>query len=174
MKKLVLISAISVLCCAAAIACEKKTEEASPSPAPVAEPTPAPAPAPTPVPVPTAPTPAPAAEPTQAAQAPTPCGDEDQGQPLCPLQKWMEDNIKPATENEDTAKLAQLMAQLPRFVPDPSWNEGPEGWSTIANTAAEKARANDFAGARASCKQCHKAWREKYRQEFRPRPIPAQ
>lgn len=89
-----------------------------------------------------------------------------------PLHDWMDEVLMPVVEAGDTARLAELYVQIARFAPDPSWNEGPTGWATLSNQAAEKARAGDLRGAKGACKQCHQAWRERYRTEFRSRPLP--
>lgn len=99
------------------------------------------------------------------------CGDTRAGQPMCPLQKWMEDNLGPAMEQRDTTRIAEALAKIPALAPDASWNSGAQGWSAIAEAGAEKARAGDFDGAKASCKGCHKAFRERYRTEYRTRPV---
>jgi hypothetical protein len=94
------------------------------------------------------------------------------GQPKCPLERWMEDNVEAAAENGDLPRLADLYTKMAGFAPDPSWNTGATSWRAISETAATKARAGDVRGARAACKSCHQAWRERYRAEFRGRPVP--
>lgn len=98
------------------------------------------------------------------------CGGD--GQPHCPLQQWMEDNVTPAVEAGDNAALAAALTKIATFAPDPSWNAGATSWRGISEAAATKARNGDFRGARAACKQCHEAFRERYRTEFRTRPVP--
>lgn len=99
------------------------------------------------------------------------CGEK--GQPSCPLQGWMEQNMQTAYDKEDLKALEAMLAKVPEFVPDPKWNEGDQGWSKIATDGAAKAKAGDFKGVQATCKGCHSAWRKKYRAEHRPRPLPA-
>jgi hypothetical protein len=119
--------------------------------------------------------PAKTAEPERAERtaAPAPaavaCGDE--GQPSCPLQGWMERNVQKRLDDGDFARLAQALARVPRFVPDPSWNDGEQGWSKLAEAAAVAARATDGDAVEQSCKACHRTWRKKYKQEFRLRPV---
>lgn len=84
----------------------------------------------------------------------------------------MEAHMLKATEDRNLPALAQALEQSAAMVPDPAWNQGENGWATIANDGATKARANDFAGARASCKRCHTAWQDRYRAEHRTRPVP--
>lgn len=111
-----------------------------------------------------------AATPPTAALVAGPCGEK--GQPSCPMQGWMEKNLQSAVDAEDVAKLARGLKQVGALVPDPSWNAGDNGWATIAKTGAAAAEAGDFAGARASCKACHGAWRRKYKADYRLRALP--
>lgn len=80
--------------------------------------------------------------------------------------------MKKAVDARDVAALGAALTQSAQFAPDPTWNEGETGWRAIAEAGATKAAANDFAGARASCKACHRAWRDRYQHEFRERPVP--
>jgi cytochrome c553 len=63
--------------------------------------------------------------------------------------------------------LADGLDRTARLSPDMAW----ASWSTIASKGAAAARNGDIAGARASCKSCHDAWREAYKAKFRTRPI---
>jgi hypothetical protein len=94
------------------------------------------------------------------------------GQPRCPLDAWMEENVEPAAERGDLSRLAELYTKMAGFAPDPSWNTGDNSWRAIAEGAAAKARAGDMRGARSACKSCHQAWKERYRNEFRARALP--
>ncbi len=80
--------------------------------------------------------------------------------------------MKKAVDARDTAALGAALTAAAPFAPDPTWNEGETGWRAIAEAGATKASAGDFAGARTSCKACHRAWRERYQHEFRERPVP--
>jgi hypothetical protein len=97
------------------------------------------------------------------------CGEK--GQPSCPLQGWMEKNIDAVLEKGDMAKLAANLEKAATFVPNPKWNEGDNGWAKIAKEGAAAAKAGNAAGVKASCKSCHKAWRNQYKKEFRTKPI---
>jgi hypothetical protein len=83
----------------------------------------------------------------------------------------MERNLDAALEREDLPRLALGLERVPDFVPTEAWNAGAQGWTTIARAGGAAARAGDLLGAKASCKSCHKTWRKRYRDEFRPRPI---
>ncbi|MNC98356.1 hypothetical protein D3C83_162880 [compost metagenome] len=59
------------------------------------------------------------------------------------------------------------------MAPDPAWNTGgATGFRGMAEASAAAARANDVPALQQSCKSCHKAFRKKYKAEFRPRPLP--
>ena len=89
-----------------------------------------------------------------------------------PLAQWMESNLQAAVEANDLPKLAAGLEKAATFAPDPSWNQGETSWEKIAKDGAAKAKAGDLAGARASCKACHSAWRKKYKAQFAQRPLP--
>ncbi len=89
-----------------------------------------------------------------------------------PLAEWMESNLQTAVEAGDLAKLATGLEKAAAFAPDPSWNQGETSWEKYAKDGAAKAKAGDLAGARASCKGCHTAWRKKYKAQFASRPLP--
>jgi hypothetical protein len=107
---------------------------------------------------------------TTPAQVVVACGAR--GQPMCPLERWMEDNAQAAAENGDLPRLAEVYTKMAGWAPSPAWNTGPTSWRAISEAAATKARAGDLRGARSACKSCHQAWREKYRTEFRGRAVP--
>jgi hypothetical protein len=98
------------------------------------------------------------------------CGGK--GQTPCPLQGWMEDKMDPLQEKGDAKGLAPLFEQVAKFVPDPAWNTASPSWASIAKAGADAAKAGDLAGAKAQCKSCHKAFREKYKSAFRTKPLP--
>lgn len=102
-------------------------------------------------------------------QAEGTCGAK--GQPSCPLQGWMEKNMDPAVEKNDTKALEKAFEKAAGFAPDPKWNEGADGWSKIAKEGAAAAKSGDMAAAKKTCKTCHKAWRDKYKAEHRMKPV---
>ncbi|HET8933070.1 MAG TPA: hypothetical protein VFN67_06520 [Polyangiales bacterium] len=107
--------------------------------------------------------------PQPAAQAEEACGAK--GQPSCPLQGWMEKNMDAAVEKNDTKALAAAFEKSASLVPDPKWNDGDTGWAKIAKAGADAAKGGDVAAAKKECKTCHKAWRDKYKKEFRTKPV---
>jgi hypothetical protein len=104
------------------------------------------------------------------AQADGTCGAK--GQPSCPLQGWMEKNVDPAANKGDTKQLATLFEKIAKFNPDPKWDTENPSWSGIAKGGAEAAAKGDLAGAKAACKSCHKAFREKYKSTYRMKAVP--
>jgi ABC-type glycerol-3-phosphate transport system substrate-binding protein len=98
------------------------------------------------------------------------CGAK--GQPSCPLQGWMETNMDPASQKGDTKALAGLFEKVAKFNPDPKWDAENPSWSGISKAGADASKAGDLAGAKAQCKSCHKAFREKYKTGFRMKPVP--
>ncbi|MCA9603449.1 MAG: hypothetical protein KC417_15565 [Myxococcales bacterium] len=98
------------------------------------------------------------------------CGDE--GQPACPLEGWMEKNTTPAVENQDLKALAAALHKIEFMAPDPKWDEGASGWAKIAREGAAAAEKGDFKAAKATCKTCHKAWKDKYLESYKTRAVP--
>jgi len=108
-------------------------------------------------------------QPTARAGSADTCGE--QGQPACPMQAWMEKFANPPIDDKDLKALEIVFERSAKLVPDPKWNEGDTGWAKLAHDGAAAARSGDFAEAKKLCKSCHKVWREKYREQFRTRPI---
>ena len=110
-----------------------------------------------------------ASMPSAGAQAAA-CGGK--GQPSCPLQGWMEKEMDPLVEKGDTKGLAVAFQKVVKFAPDPAWNTGDQGWAAIAKAGEAAAAKGDLAAAKATCKTCHKAFRDKYKKSFRTQPLP--
>lgn len=111
----------------------------------------------------------PAEESKPAAAAAGTCGEE--GQPMCPLQAFMEKNLQGPMDVGELDAVSQGLIRTSKLAPDPSWNAGSTGWAAIAKAGAAAADAGDEAGAKQSCKSCHKAFRNKYKAEFRTKPL---
>ncbi len=169
MKRVLVLVALGTVGAAIAVACsdnQQETPPEPPTPPPVAPDPPPPEPEPPPEPPPVEP----AAAGTGEDQSDMDCEAEDAN---CPLFAWMQSNTVPAVEGHDLPALAAAMHKIEFLAPDPSWNDGDEGWAHIARDGATKAEANDFRGARAACKSCHHAWRDRFRQEGRrTAPVP--
>jgi cytochrome c556 len=84
----------------------------------------------------------------------------------------METNVDPAANKGDTKALATLFEKIAKFNPDPKWDTENPSWSGIAKAGADAAAKGDLAGAKAQCKSCHKAFREKYKSTYRMKPVP--
>lgn len=111
--------------------------------------------------------PAPAPAPATSAG---PCGEE--GQPMCPLQAFMERFVQKPMDEGDLEAVAKGLARAAKLAPDPSWNAGgAAGWSAIAQAGVDAANAGDTAAAKQTCKTCHKAFRSKYKADFRTKPL---
>lgn len=98
------------------------------------------------------------------------CGEK--GQPDCPLQGFMSKNLQDPLDANDVAAVAKNVQRVARFVPDPSWNTGNNSWSSLVQGVATAAESGDVASTREACKNCHRAWRKRYKNEFRQRPLP--
>jgi hypothetical protein len=103
-------------------------------------------------------------------QADGTCGAK--GQPSCPLQGWMETQMDAASQKGDTKALVVLFEKVAKFSPDPKWDSENPSWAGISKAGAEAAKAGDLTAAKAQCKSCHKAFREKYKTGFRMKPVP--
>ncbi len=91
------------------------------------------------------------------------CGAK--GQKLCPMQAWMKGSMAAASASGDGPKLAEALTYVASHVPP-----GFTGWAAMASAGAAKAKAGDLDGAKLSCKQCHDAYKEKYKATMRDRP----
>ncbi|AUX21682.1 uncharacterized protein SOCEGT47_021690 [Sorangium cellulosum] len=91
------------------------------------------------------------------------CGAK--GQKLCPMQAWMKSTMASATSSGDGAKIAQALLYVAGKPPP-----GMGNWASISRAGAAKAKAGDIDGAKASCKQCHDLYKDKYKKTMRDRP----
>ena len=112
---------------------------------------------------------APSADATAAPTATAPdkdwgCGAK--GQKPCPMQGWMKSTMASATAADDAKKMAAAFEYLVTHAP-PGYPE----WVTMSKTGATKAKAGDLDGAKAACKDCHDAYKEKYKSTMRDRPF---
>jgi hypothetical protein len=98
-----------------------------------------------------------------AAADVTTCGTKESP---CPLQAWMRANMGTALAASDAPALSKALDHAASLSPDPSWT-----WAKIAKDGAAAAQKGDMAAAKASCKSCHDAYKDKYKTQFRGRPI---
>jgi hypothetical protein len=87
----------------------------------------------------------------------------------CPLQRWMRQNMAPAVAAGDNAGLAAALDKVAATSPDASWST----WSTISKQGSDAAKKGDLAGAKAACKSCHDAYKDKYKAQYRLKAPPA-
>jgi hypothetical protein len=92
------------------------------------------------------------------------CGSKENP---CPLQKWMRANLATALASGDTAALASNLKKVAATSPDKAWT-----WSKLATDGADAAAKGDLAGAKASCKTCHDAYKDQYKAKFRTKAPP--
>ena len=98
------------------------------------------------------------------------CGSKEKP---CPPQKWMRTNMAPPNAAGDMPALAAALDKAAALAPDPSWNgkDPKASWDAIARAGAAAARANDAAAVKGCCKDCHDAWKAKYKEKFRTKPV---
>jgi hypothetical protein len=88
--------------------------------------------------------------------------------PTTLLGKWMKPNMGAPLAGQDFATL-QKSLELVGSKPPPG--DYPN-WATFAKAGSAAAAKQDLAGVKASCKQCHDAYKENYKKEFATRPFP--
>jgi hypothetical protein len=72
--------------------------------------------------------------------------------------------MAPASAEGKADALAKALTYAADHAP-PGYAE----WATIAKAGAGKAAAGDVDGAKASCKQCHDAYKDQYKSSMRDR-----
>jgi hypothetical protein len=91
------------------------------------------------------------------------------GEPTTLLGKWMKPNMGAPLAGQDFATLQTSLDMVASKPPPPA---NYPNWSTIAKAGSAAAAKQDLAGVKASCKQCHDAYKESYKKEFPTRPFP--
>jgi hypothetical protein len=90
------------------------------------------------------------------------------GEPTTLLGKWMKPNMGAPMAGQD---FATLKTSLTLVASKPPPGDYPQ-WASIATAGAAAAGKQDVAGTKASCKQCHDLYKEKYKKELPTRPFP--
>jgi hypothetical protein len=90
------------------------------------------------------------------------------GEPTTLLGKWMKPNMGAPMAGQD---FATLKTSLGLVASKPPPGDYPQ-WASIATAGAGAAAKQDLAGVKASCKQCHDLYKEKYKKELPTRPFP--
>ena len=72
------------------------------------------------------------------------------------------------------AALATDFDKVSKISPDPKWNgaDAKANWDAISKAGQAAAKANDAAAVKAVCKSCHDAFKDKYKSQFRTKPVP--
>ena len=91
------------------------------------------------------------------------------GDPKTPLGKWMQPNIGTPLASQDFTTLQQNLT-IVASNPPPTGDYGK--WASIAQSGAAAAASQDLKGTKASCKQCHDQYKQKYIADFPSRPFP--
>jgi hypothetical protein len=93
-----------------------------------------------------------------------PCGDKPL--PRCTLRTWMKAHSTPAMNNHDFDALATVLDKVATMAPP-----GYPNWASISRDGASAARALDLEAVRASCRSCHRQYKDRYKKELHDRPI---
>jgi hypothetical protein len=91
------------------------------------------------------------------------------GEARTPLGKWMKPNMGTPMAGQDFPTLKTSL-DLVASKPPPSGDYGK--WASISSAGSAAAAKQDLAGVKASCKQCHDMYKEKYVKDFVSRPFP--
>jgi hypothetical protein len=91
------------------------------------------------------------------------------GEPTTLLGKWMKPNMGAPLAGQD---FATLQTSLSLVASKPPPGTAYPNWSSMASAGAAAAGKQDVAGVKASCKQCHDAYKESYKKDFATRPFP--
>jgi hypothetical protein len=90
------------------------------------------------------------------------------GEPTTLLGKWMKPNMGAPLAGQD---FPTLKTSLGLVASKPPPGDYPQ-WASIASAGSAAAAKSDLAGVKASCKQCHDLYKEKYKKDLPTRPFP--
>ena len=90
------------------------------------------------------------------------------GEPTTILGKWMKPNMGAPLAGQDFATLKTSLELVSSKPPPGDYAD----WTKISAAGAAAAGKQDLAGVKASCKQCHDLYKEKYKKELPTRPFP--
>jgi cytochrome c556 len=91
---------------------------------------------------------------------------------MCPLQAFMEKEVQAPLDAGDFQAVSKALERVAKLAPEPAWNASKPSWAVMANEGATAAASADPVEIEASCKACHKAFRKKYKADYRTRPLP--
>ena len=86
--------------------------------------------------------------------------------PPCPLQQWMDANLRQPLNQRRLDRLVVPLQALAEAQP-----AGYDGWTEAALRGATAAARRDEEGVRAACGGCHRTHRARYRSEQRGQPL---
>lgn len=78
----------------------------------------------------------------------------------------MQKNVNPPMNKGDMPALAEALDKIAGFAPP-----GYTNWASISKDGAAAARSGDTNAAKASCRECHNQYKQKYKSELRGRKI---
>jgi cytochrome c553 len=90
------------------------------------------------------------------------------GDPKTPLGKWMKPNMGAPLAGEDYDTLKKSLDLVASKAPKGDYPQ----WSAMATAGSAAAAKQDLKAVKASCKQCHDAYKEKYIKDFPALPFP--
>jgi hypothetical protein len=89
-------------------------------------------------------------------------------EPTTLLGKWMKPNIGAPLAGQD---FPTLKTNLQMVADKPPPGDYPK-WSAMAQAGADAAAKSDLKALKKSCKDCHDAYKEKYKKDLPNRPFP--
>jgi cytochrome c553 len=90
------------------------------------------------------------------------------GDPKTPLGKWMKPNMGAPLAGEDYDTLKKSIDLIASRAPQGDYPQ----WSAMASAGSAAAAKQDLKAVKASCKQCHDAYKDKYIKDFPAQPFP--
>ncbi len=91
------------------------------------------------------------------------------GEAKTPLGKWMKPNMGAPLAGQD---FPTLKTSLDLVASKPPPGAGYPKWASMAQAGSAAAAKQDVAALKASCKQCHDAYKDQYIKEFPTRAFP--
>jgi len=90
------------------------------------------------------------------------------GEPATALGKWMKPNIGIPLAGQDFPTLQKSLEFIATKAPSNDYVQ----WIDISKAGAAAAAKQDIKGVKASCKNCHESYKERYKKEFVAKPFP--
>lgn len=90
------------------------------------------------------------------------------GEPATPLGKWMKPNIGTPLAGQDFPTLQKNLEFVATKTPSADYPK----WAEYSKAGAAAAAKQDVKAIKATCKQCHDEYKEKYKKEFADKAFP--